>query len=138
MIASGHTLICGFGSLGSSTARARRRAGGRAGDLWVIEADHDRCEAARKLGYRTVLGNASDLSRLRVAHAGAAAEVIVCVSDDQALVVVRSVRQVAPSARMKVALRTDDQKEVVLSAGASEVFVLAHIAGAMLARSVIG
>ena len=134
----GHLVLCGFGVLGSASARAFLLSGRRPGDLCVVELDHGRCEAARKLGYRTVFGDASDLSRLRVAHSGAATEIIVCVGDEPAPTVVRSVRRVAPSARVKVALRAHAQWEAVASAGASEVVVLAQVTGIMLANSITG
>lgn len=138
MTGSAHIVICGSGTLGSSTARAFRQAGIPARDLRVIEADHHRCEAARRLGRRTVAADASDPRRLRAARVGEASEVIVRVSDAAVPAVVRSARRVASSARVGVGLRTDVQSTAASSAGAGEVVVPAQGAGTLLARSVVG
>jgi voltage-gated potassium channel len=135
---SEYILICGFGMLGASTGRELRRRNVRPGNVSVIEVEHGRFEEARKFGFRSILGDAADANRLRVACVGVATRIMVCVTDEAAAAVTKAARGLAPSATIVAALRTVEQREAVLSAGANEVIVLSRMTGEMLADSIAG
>lgn len=138
MIAVEHFVICGFGAIGAATARALVLHGRSAADIWVIEADYPQYQRALNLGYRSVLGDACNLHRLRTAHVGAASEIVISVGDDRAADVTRQVRVIAPSALVKVAIHCGEREKEVLPAAATDVVGISKLAGIMLANSVSG
>ncbi len=89
-----HTVVCGFGALGSAVASKLRKSGCPTSNIVVIEADSPRCVIARAEGYRVTHGDAHQLSVLRVSRVGSAAQIIICVSEKNALSTVEAVRQI--------------------------------------------
>lgn len=136
MSAAGSLVICGFGRVGAAAAKAGERSRNRH-DISVIDCEHERCENARRKGYRSINGDAAMVKTLRVGGVGSATDIIICIDRPVALSVVQAAREVSSSARIQVAVSGPFGRQAVLDAGADDVLVLAGLAGELLARSVI-
>ena len=129
-------LICGFGHLGEAVANASL-SHLRPQDITVVEQDFSRSERARLRGFRSICGDASDPKTLRIAHAGVAADLIICTDEPSASKVVKLARVLAPStARIQVGTRRCEHRAALIAAGADAVIVTSRIAGELLADSV--
>ncbi len=133
---SASLVVCGFGAVGRATADALAAAYGVI-HLAIIENDHVRAQAAQARGYRTFFADATEVNSLRVANVGAALCVFVCVSDASSSRIVRTVKAIAPQATVHVALCHSEREADVRAAGASNVVVVDHVAGAALARAAL-
>lgn len=128
-------LICGFGSAGASVAKAFVRRGILSQDIAVIDVLASKANAARETGHRSVCADATDLHGLRVAEAGAAPSIIICVNDATALAVLGAVRSVSPAAIVSVVVRAPSIAAEARAAGANTAIALSDIAGQLLAES---
>ncbi len=103
----------------------------------VIDRSSERADAARQRGFRIVCGDAADQARLRVAGAGTASEIIICVSDCTAPAVAAAARSIAPEAVIKALVEEPGTATAVTAAGANLALVLSEIAGQLLAKTAL-
>lgn len=127
-------VICGFGRVGKSTANAML-SHRHPQDIVVIDHDFMRIEEASSQNFRTVFGDAADLRTMRLAQAGLARDVIVCVTGQHSAAVVRTARKVAPTAHIRAGIPTPEFRDALIAAGADEVIVISDVAGVLLAGS---
>ncbi len=85
-------------------------------------------------GVRAVVGDARDSSRLRIAGAGMASEIIICVSDETAPAVTAAVREMGCRTIIKALVEGPEAGEATAAAGANVTVVLSEIAGQQLAE----
>ncbi len=130
-----HVLICGYGAAGAAVAKAFQDRGLPTRCIAVIERCAAKADLAREAGHQSVCGDARNQNRLRVAQAGAAQEIVICVDDTSAPTVARSLRTVSPGAFIKVLAQEAAAAEPTRAAGADLVLVLSDLAGQLLAES---
>ncbi len=100
---SGHTVICGYGSTGSTVARLLPDGT----QLGVIELIADRIDVATEDGHLAIEGDSTSDETLRAAGIERAERLIVCLSSDSdALSTVLSARVLNPDVR--IVTRVDD------------------------------
>jgi voltage-gated potassium channel len=91
---SGHTIVCGYGRVGSTVARELRRAGR---EVVVLDVYPDSVERARQDGYPVVEGDATDDAVLRAAGIERAGSLVASIdSDANNVYVVLSARTLNP------------------------------------------
>ncbi len=132
-----HLVICGLSNVAACAADLFCGRSGVPDQILVIDWNPAKVEAARKLGYSFILGDATSLSSLRIAQAAAAAAILVCVDDGAALTIIRQAHCAAPQTPIKVVLKDKANKEAAMQSGASEVLVLSQLAGNLLAESAL-
>lgn len=104
-------------------------------DIAVIDILADRADAARRKGYRSVCGDAEKLISLRVAQAGIASEIIVCIDDATAPKVTEAVRKVAIDGPIKVVVHSEEAAAAARAVGVQTAIALSDLAGKLLAES---
>jgi voltage-gated potassium channel len=91
----GHTIVCGYGRVGSTVARELRQAGR---EVVVLDVYPDSVERARLDGYPVVEGDATDDAVLRLAGIERAAGLVASIdSDANNVYVVLSARTLNPA-----------------------------------------
>lgn len=116
---SNHTIVCGFGRVGTSTWQ---HLNSRQVPAVIIDSDPDRLERARELGALVVDGDATQNETLMRAGIERAAAVIACVhNDSDNLVIVLSARAIRPDILLISRASTDEVVEKLHMAGADKV-----------------
>jgi len=127
----GHTVVCGYGRVGSSVA-ARLVASNV--DLVVVDIDEERVEAARAAGIATVRGDATEEDTLTDAGMDNAAAVIACVaSDSDNLSVVLSARVRKPDLTVLARASNTDSERRLKMAGADRIVTPPEVGAERLA-----
>ena len=130
-------LICGFGRTGVAMADAFVSRGVLPPDIAVIDISADRANAARRRGHRSICGDAEKLTSLRIAQAGIASEIIVCVDDATASKVTKAVRKVSTDGLINVVVQSWEAAAAARAVGAQTAIALSELAGKLLARSAL-
>ena len=116
---SDHTIVCGFGRVGTSTWQHLSTL---QAPVVVIDSDPDRLERARELGALVVDGDATHNETLQRAGIERAAAVIASVhNDSDNLVIVLSARALRPDILVISRASTDEVVEKLHMAGADKV-----------------
>ncbi len=124
---SGHTIVCGFGRVGSGTWRALRDQGI---DVVVIESDPERVAAAEASGALVITGDATHNHVLELAGIHEADALIACVSDDSDnLVIALSSKALRPELRV-VCRASDPESEGKLRLAGADAVVAPQAVGA--------
>ena len=127
----GHTVVCGYGRVGSSVA-ARLVASNV--DLVVVDIDEERAEAARTNGIATVRGDATEEDTLTDAGLDTAASVIACVaSDSDNLSIVLSARVRKPDLNVLARASNTDAERRLRMAGADRIVTPPEVGAERLA-----
>ncbi len=130
-------LVCGYGSAGEAVIRGFDQCGVPRSAFAAVDWSYKRVEAARLAGVRAVVGDARDSSRLRIAGAGMASEIIICVSDENAPAVTAALREIACETVIKALVDGSEAGEVTTAAGATVTLVVSEIAGHQLAECLL-
>lgn len=116
---SKHTIVCGFGRVGSSTWR---HLDSRQTPVVVIDSEVERIQRARQLGALVVDGDATQNATLIRAGIERAEALIACVhNDSDNLVIVLSARALRPDLLLISRASTDEVVEKLHMAGADKV-----------------
>lgn len=131
---SGHTIVCGYGRVGSSVAA--RLAG--VVDLVVVDIDEDQIELARDSGLLALRGDATEEDVLTEAGLERASALVACVhSDSDNLAIVLSARvRVADLNLLARASNTDAEHRLKL-AGADRIVTPPEVGAERLAELVL-
>jgi len=128
-----HTVVVGYGTKGRSAVDALLAEGLAPSEIVVVDADPVSLDIASRQGLVTVQGSATKSDVLQLAGARHAGSIIVAVNrDDTAVLVTLSARQLAPQARIAVAVRESENTHVLRQSGADTVVVSAETAGRLL------
>lgn len=104
-----HTIVIGYGTKGRSAVAALLADGTSPKDIVVIDTDREVLEVAESTGLVTVNGSATRSEVLRVAGVAKAKAIVVAPStDDTAVLVTLSVRELAPSAWIVASVRESE------------------------------
>jgi voltage-gated potassium channel len=127
-----HIVVCGFGIKGRSSLEYLRNHNDDCAAV-AIDTSDESLEAANAMNVNGILGSAYDLDTLKAAGVPDAATVIVALnSDEQSVLTVLRVRQLAPDATVVASCREQSNVELLRSSGADEVIVSSSSAGRIL------
>lgn len=127
-----HTIICGFGRVGSSVARALQEEGA---PCVVIDTDPDVIERCQELGFPTVMGNGADEHTLDEAGIGRAeALVSAAKSDADNVFIVLTARSINPKLKIISRCNMDSSIAKLEKAGADSVISPYSITGHRIAQ----
>ena len=128
-----HTIVIGYGTKGRSAVDALVAGGASPSSIVVIDPDPAALAVAEKHGLVTVHGNGTKSDVLRIAAVSRARSVIVAPSsDDTAVLITLSVRELAPSAMIVVSVREGENQHLLMQSGADSVVVSSETAGRLL------
>jgi voltage-gated potassium channel len=127
-----HIVVCGFGIKGRSALEYLRNHNDDCPAV-AIDNSEEALEAANLANVNGILGSPYDLDILKAADVEEAATVIVAMgTDEQSVLTVLRVRELAPDATIVVSCREEANVELLKSSGADEVIVSSSSAGRLL------
>ena len=128
-----HTVVVGYGTKGRTAINAMIGDGMQPADIVVVDTDPAMLEAAARVGLVTVQGSATRSDVLRLTGAQHATAIIVATNrDDTAVLVTLTAREIAPKAKIVVAIREADNTHLARQSGADSVVVSSETAGRLL------
>ncbi|MCX5044596.1 potassium channel family protein [Aldersonia sp. NBC_00410] len=128
-----HTVVVGYGTKGRKAIEAMLGDGISPGDIVVVDTDPAVLESASSAGLVTVAGSATRSDVLRLTGAQHASAIIVATNrDDTAVLVTLTAREIAPKAKIVVAIRESDNTHLARQSGADSVVVSSETAGRLL------
>ena len=134
-----HTILCGFGATGEAAVAELLARGTSCDAIVVIDRAAARLRAAEGLGLATVEGDATHNAVLESAGVGTARSVIVATGrDDTAVLVMLSVRRLAPDVRISGAIAEVENETLARDAGANVIVNPISFGGQLLAGSTTG
>ncbi|MCZ8370277.1 MAG: NAD-binding protein [Porphyrobacter sp.] len=135
----GHVVVLGYGvSNGQSVSELIAR-GTDPRCIVVIDLSEDRLAEAEKLGVNVMAADATRDETLKSVRIAEAASVLVSAGrDDTSILIVLTVRHLAPSVPITVVVRADDNELLARQAGANNVINPVRFTGLLLAGSVKG
>ncbi|MFF3181619.1 TrkA family potassium uptake protein [Rhodococcus sp. BUPNP1] len=132
-----HTIMIGYGTTGRAAIDAMLAEGRDPAQIVVVDSDPAAQAAAAGRGLVTIAGSAIKADVLRLAGAGRATAVVVAVDrDDTAVLVTLSIREIAPTVPVTVAIRESANVRAARRAGADSVVLSSETAGRMLGLAV--
>lgn len=136
---SGHVVVLGYGVSGSQSVRELIDRGVEPENIVVIDPGEDRLAEAEKLGVNVMAADATRDDTLRAARITAAQSVLVSAGrDDTSILIVLTVRHLAPDVPISVVVRAEDNEVLARQAGANNVINPVRFTGLLLAGSASG
>ena len=134
-----HIILCGFGATGEAAVAELLSRGTSCDAIVVIDRTAARLREAEGLGLATVEGDATHNAVLESAGVGSARAVIVCTGrDDTAVLVMLTVRRLAPKVRVSCAIAEVENEPMARDAGADVIVNPISFGGQLLAGSTTG
>ncbi|MBL9070314.1 MAG: potassium channel family protein [Sphingopyxis sp.] len=134
-----HIVVLGFGISGSEAVKELIARGTDPACIVVIDPTRNRVAAAEAMGCNVLEGDASsDETLLDVRIAEAQAVLVSAGRDDTSILIVLTVRHLAPDVPISVVIRTQDNELLARQAGASNVINPVSFTGLLLAGSAQG
>lgn len=128
-----HTIICGFGVKGQAALEALVGQGVERSDVVAIDTEVTAVENAGTAGIAVVHGSASRSEVLERANVREAQTIVVCPhSDDAAVLITLTARQLNPGATIVASVREQENADLVTQSGADSVIVSSGAAGRLL------
>jgi CPA2 family monovalent cation:H+ antiporter-2 len=116
-----HTILIGFGRVGSVIAAGLKRAGK---PFLVIEDAEGRIARARAEGYEVVVGNAAASKPLKLANVEGAATIIIAIPNAfEAGQAVEQARKANPNAYIVARAHSDEEDHYLIGLGANTVIM---------------
>jgi voltage-gated potassium channel len=136
---TGHVVVLGYGvSNGQSVGELIER-GVDPRSIVVIDPSEDRLAEAEKLGVNVMASDATRDETLKAVRIAEASNVLVSAGrDDTSILIVLTVRHLAPHVPISVVVRADDNELLARQAGANNVINPVRFTGLLLAGSVKG
>lgn len=134
-----HVVVLGYGiSNGQSVGELIER-GVAPHRIVVIDPSEERLAAAEKLGVNIMAADATRDETLKAVRIAEASSVLVSAGrDDTSILIVLTVRHLAPKVPITVVVRADDNELLARQAGANNVINPVRFTGLLLAGSVKG
>ena len=134
-----HIVVLGFGVSGSEAAKELIARGTEPECIVVMDPSADRLVLAEELGCTVIQADASrDESLMAVRVAQARAILVSAGRDDSSILIVLTVRHLAPKVPISVVVRAADNELLARQAGADNVINPVSFTGLLLAGSAQG
>lgn len=136
---SGHIVVLGYGVSGSESVEELIKRGTDPSSIVVVDPDEEALESAEKLGVNVMEADATRDSTLEAVRIREAQTVLVSAGrDDTSILIVLTVRHLAPDVPISVVVRADDNEFLARQAGANNVINPVRFTGLLLAGSANG
>ena len=136
---SDHVVVLGYGVSGSQSVEELIERGTPADKIVVVDPSDDRLREAEKLGVNVLPSDATRDETLKAARITTAKNVLVSAGrDDTSILIVLTVRHLAPKVPISVVVRADDNELLARQAGATNVINPVRFTGLLLAGSANG
>lgn len=134
-----HCVVLGYGTSGAEAVRELIARGTDPACIVVIDAARNRINAAEAAGCNVMEGDATNDDTLLDVRIGEARTVLVSAGrDDTSILIVLTVRHLAPHVPISVVIRTQDNELLARQAGANNVINPVSFTGLLLAGSAQG
>lgn len=134
-----HVVVLGYGVSGSQSVGELIERGVDPRRIVVIDPSEDRLAEAEKLGVNVMSADATRDETLKSVRIAEAQSVLVSAGrDDTSILIVLTVRHLAPDVPISVVVRADDNELLARQAGANIVINPVRFTGLLLAGSVKG
>lgn len=136
---SGHTVVLGFGISGSQAVHELIERGADPGQIVVMDGSAERLEVAEAMGCNVIEADATRDEALQAVRIERAGSVLVSAGrDDTSILIVLTVRHLAPDVPICVVVRAEDNEILARQAGANTVINPVRFTGLLLAGSAQG
>ena len=136
---SDHIVVLGFGISGSEAVDELVERGTDPSCIVVIDPSEDRLAEAEALGCNVMAADATRDETLKAVRISQAKNVLVSAGrDDTSILIVLTVRALAPDVPISVVVRADDNESLARQAGANNVINPVRFTGLLLAGSAKG
>lgn len=136
---SDHVVVLGYGVSGSQSVRELIERGVDPGKIVVIDPGEDRLAEAEKIGVNVMQADATRDETLKAVRIAEAQSVLVSAGrDDTSILIVLTVRHLAPKVPISVVVRAEDNEILARQAGADNVINPVRFTGLLLAGSAKG
>jgi voltage-gated potassium channel len=136
---SDHIVVLGYGVSGSQSVEELIERGTDASKIVVVDPSEDRLAEAEKHGVNVLAGDATRDETLKAVRIEQAANILVSAGrDDTSILIVLTVRHLAPKVPISVVVRADDNELLARQAGANNVINPVRFTGLLLAGSAKG
>ena len=136
---SGHIVVLGYGVSGSQSVEELIQRGSDPSQIVVVDPGEDRLKQAEKLGVNVMAADATRDETLKAVRIHEADKVLVSAGrDDTSILIVLTVRHLAPKVPISVVVRADDNELLARQAGANNVINPVRFTGLLLAGSAQG
>ena len=136
---SGHIVVLGYGVSGSESVNELIERGTDPRQIVVIDPSDDRLVEAEKLGCNVMAADATRDDTLNAVKIDKAKNILVSAGrDDTSILIVLTVRHLAPDVPISVVVRADDNEFLARQAGANNVINPVRFTGLLLAGSAKG
>ncbi|MEM6858321.1 MAG: potassium channel family protein [Pseudomonadota bacterium] len=134
-----HVVVLGFGVSGSQSVEELIERGSDASKIVVVDPSEERLKQAEKMGVVVLAGDATRDDILKAVRIETASSVLVSAGrDDTSVLIVLTVRHLAPKVPISVVVRADDNERLARQAGANNVINPVRFTGLLLAGSARG
>jgi len=134
-----HIVVVGFGVSGSEAVKELIARGQNPRQIVVIDAGDDSLAVAEKLGCNVLNADATrDQTLVRVKVRQANSVIVSAGRDDTSILIVLTVRHLAPDVPISVVVRASDNELLARQAGANNVINPVNFAGFLLAGTCHG
>ncbi len=136
---SGHVVVLGYGVSGSQSVEELIERGSDASNIVVVDPSEERLHEAERLGVNVMAADATRDETLKAVRIHEADSVLVSAGrDDTSILIVLTVRHLAPKVPISVVVRADDNELLARQAGANNVINPVRFTGLLLAGSAQG
>lgn len=136
---SGHIVVLGFGISGSEAVNELIERGTDPSQIVVLDPDPGRLAVAESLGCNILEGDATRDETLVAVRIASARTVLVSAGrDDTSILIVLTVRHLAPKVPISAVVRAEDNELLARQAGADNVINPVRFTGLLLAGSAEG
>ena len=136
---SDHIVVLGFGVSGSEAVNELIERGTAPQNIVVVDPDERRLAHAEELGCNVMSGDATrDETLFAVRIANARTVLVSAGRDDTSILIVLTVRHLAPELPISVVVRAEDNEPLARQAGADNVINPVRVTGLLLAGSAQG
>lgn len=134
-----HIVVLGYGVSGSESVAELIERGTDPRNIVVVDPSEDRIAEAEMMGCNVIAADATRDSTLEAVRIREAQTVLVSAGrDDTSILIVLTVRHLAPDVPISVVVRADDNEFLARQAGANNVINPVRFTGLLLAGSARG
>ena len=136
---SDHIVVLGFGVSGAESVNELIERGVEPNQIVVVDPSEERLVDAEKLGCNVIAADATRDSTMEAVRIRQAKNILVSAGrDDTSILIVLTVRHLAPDVPISVVVRANDNELLARQAGANNVINPVHFTGLLLAGSARG